>query len=87
MLTQLGNLIDTGNKLALVDTGNIGGDGKINYSMVTDQIVPIAGLNGAFPMFIERIDPEKGTWIIGGGSDDKLTDEEAFWRLVQDFEN
>lgn len=46
--------------------------------LVTDQVVPIDGLNGAFPIFIERVNSAENIWVIGGGSDDKATTEEAY---------
>lgn len=87
VFTGSGNLINTGNKLGIIDTGTIAGDGKIDYVLITNQVVPTAGLNGAYPIFVERIDPGRSIWIIGGGSDNQATaDQEAFggwYRILQ----
>lgn len=81
------NLLDVGNKLGIVDGGTIAGDGKLDYMLVNDQVIPSPELNQQFVNFIQKINPEEGVWIIGGGSGDKLSTEEAFrgWYKILQF--
>lgn len=67
------SLTATTNKLGLVDTGTISADGKIDYSIVTNKVVP-SELIQPYTNFIERVSPANNIWIIGGGSGTKTLD-------------
>lgn len=68
--------IDKLNKIGIVDVGTISDDGKIDYGMVTEKVLPQSGLNEPYPNFLERVDSVEGIWIIGGGSEDKISDDQ-----------
>lgn len=68
----LGTLIYPDAKLIVVDVGTIDGDGKIDYKVVGDEIVP-SGETNPFVISMEYIDPTQGVIIFTGGIDADAT--------------
>lgn len=60
-------ILDKANSLALIDAGNIPLDGKMDYKIVTNQVVP-TGLTEAYITSMEIINSDQGVWVFSGAT-------------------